>query len=334
MKAAVHYGSRDIRVEEVAIPKINAGEVLLRVKACGICGSDIHEYKLGLYPELGIPVGKGKIMGHEFSGEVAEFGSGVEGLKIGDRVVAISNGGNAEYVKISAMARPLILPIPASLSYMEAATNEPLATSLHGVNLAAPEDNQIIVILGMGLIGLGVLQILKTRTKAKIFAVDVSEKRLGLAKKIGADVVIDARKVDPYEYMIGTTGGTKIEYLEIPYAGVDTVIDCAGFSHESRGEPPLWGGLKMVKPNGKVVEIAVLEKTPEMNLNVIVRKNIYLIGSWAWTPLEFFGALEMLKSGVVQRKQLITHTFPLTEAKQAYETQMNTNEAIKVILTM
>ena len=334
MKAAVHYGLRDIKVIDVETPKLQAGEVLIRVRACGICGSDLHEYKLGIYPELGVPVGTGKIMGHEFSGEVAELGEGVEGLKIGDRVVTISNGANAEYVKVGAMVRPLILPIPASLSFEEAATTEPLATSLHAVNLATPEDNQTIVVLGMGIIGLGVLQILKARSKAKIIAADVSEIRLEMAEKLGADVVINAQQEDPYDYALKTTGSTELEYLPLPYSGVDTVIDCAGYSQESQEEPPLFGALKMVKVGGKVIEVAVLEKMPEFNFNVIMRKNIYLIGSWAWDPLEFFQAFEMLKSGTIQRKLLITHTFPLTETKQAYEMQMRTSEAIKVIVKM
>jgi len=338
LKASVHYGPRDIKVIDVDTPKPQAGEVIIRVRACGICGSDLHEYKLGLYPGLGIPVGTGKIMGHEFSGEVAELSEGVEGLQIGDRVVTVSYGANAEYVKIAAMIRPLILPIPASLSFEEAATTEPLATSLHAVNLATPEDNQTIAVLGMGIIGLGVLQISKARSKAKIIAVDVSENRLKIAKSLEADAVINARQEDPYEYALKTTGSTELEYLPFPCSGVDTVIDCAGYSQESQGEAPLITALKMVKFGGKVVEVAVLEKPPEFNLDVfmngIMRKNIYLIGSWAWDPVEFLQAFEMLKSRIIQRKQLITHTFPLTETKQAYEMQMRTSEAIKVVLKM
>lgn len=334
MKAAVHYGPRDIKVIDVETPKPQAGEVLIRVGACGICGSDLHEYKLGMYPGLGIPVGTGKIMGHEFSGEVAELGEGVDGLQIGDRVVTVSYGANAEYVKIEAVVRPLILPIPTSLSFEEAATTEPLATSLHAANLATPEDNQTIVILGMGIIGLGVLQISKARSKAKIIAVDVSEKRLEMAKSLGADVVINARQEDPYDYALKTTGSTELEHLPFPCSGVDTVIDCAGYSQENQEEPPLVGALKMVKVGGKVIEVAVFEKMPEFNFNVIMRKNIYLIGSWAWDPVEFFQAFEMLKSGTIQRKLLITHTFPLSETKQAYEMQMRTSEAIKVIVKM
>jgi threonine dehydrogenase-like Zn-dependent dehydrogenase len=132
--------------------------------------------------------------------------------------------------------------------------------------------------------------------------------------------------------MVQTTGGTKIQYLDIPYANVDTVIDCAGFSKESQGEPPLWRGLLMVKPNGKVIEVAVMEKPVELDLNIVMRKNIYLIGSWAWQPLEFLNALEMIKSGKVNRQPLITHTFPLSQAREAYEMQLKPNDAIKVIL--
>lgn len=333
MKAAVFYGPRDIRVEEVETPKPEAGEILLRVRACGICGSDLHQYKLNLYPELGAPAGVGIILGHEFSGEVAQLGPGVEGLKVGDRVVTISNGGNAEYIKIPALARRLVLPIPPELSFEEAATNEPLATSLHGVNLANPKDNETIVVLGMGLIGLGVLQILKATSKARIVAVDVAEKRLNMARQIGADVVLNATKDDPYQYMLKMTGSTKIRYLEYPVAGVDTVIDCAGQSAESKGQPPLWQALQMVKENGKVVEIAVFEKNCDLDLNIVMRKGIHLIGSWGWVPPEFFQALELMKSGKVNRKPLITHTFPLAKAKQAYETQLNTSEAIKVVIT-
>ena len=89
----------------------------------------------------------------------------------------------------------------------------------------------------------------------------------------------------------------------------------------------------MVKQNGKVVEVAVFEKPCEIDINIIMRKNIYLTGSWGWNPMEFFQAFELMKSGKVNRKPLITHTFPLEKAKQAYETQLNAREAIKVVIT-
>jgi len=119
MKAAVQYGLRDIRVEEVKTPKLGSGDVLLRVRACGICGSDLHQYKLNLYPELGIPAGAGIILGHEFSGEVAQLGDGVEDLRVGDRVISSGKGGKAEYIRIPGMGRPLIIPFPDSLFFTD-----------------------------------------------------------------------------------------------------------------------------------------------------------------------------------------------------------------------
>jgi len=231
------------------------------------------------------------------------------------------------------MSRPLVIPFPDSLSFEEAATNEPLAASLHSVNLANPQDNETIVVLGMGLIGLGVLQILKATSKARIVAVDVSEKRLDMAKQIGADVVLNAAKTNPYESMLKMTGSTKIPYLEHPVSGVDTVIDCAGQSTDAKGQPPLWQALQMVKQNGKVVEVAIFEKSCDLDLNIVMRKGIHLIGSWAWSPQEFIAALELMKTGKVDRKPLITHRFPLVKAKQAYETQLSSREAIKVVIT-
>lgn len=198
MKAAVLHGPRDIRVEEVPTPKPGPGEVILKVKACGICGSDLHDYKNFVYTELGEPAPGGRVLGHEFSGEIYELGAGVEGLNKGDRVVSIANGANAEFIRLSAMVRPLILPISPELSFVEAATNEPLATSLHAVNLASPVENETIVVMGVGLIGLGVLQLLKTLHKVKTIVVDVSDRRLEIAKEMGADVIINARREDPY----------------------------------------------------------------------------------------------------------------------------------------
>jgi threonine dehydrogenase-like Zn-dependent dehydrogenase len=96
MKAAVFHGPGDVRFEHVATPELEDGEVLIRVRACGICGSDLHTYRHGLFPELGLPIEKGRILGHEFSGEVAEVRGDVPGVSVGDRVTTVGVGGNAE----------------------------------------------------------------------------------------------------------------------------------------------------------------------------------------------------------------------------------------------
>lgn len=332
MKAAVFYGSRDIRVEEVATPGLEAGDVLIRVRACGICGSDLHPYKLGEFGAVATPCGAGQIMGHEFSGEIAELGGQVEGLKVGDRVVTVSGGANAEYLRIPAMMRPIVIPLPPEVSYEEAATNEPLATSLHAVNLAEPTDGETIVILGAGIIGLGVLQVLKAMHSTKVIVTDLSDKRLAMAQELGADVIINARREDPYKKMLEMTGSTTIQHLPMPYSGVDTVFDCAGMAAEHIGEPPMWQALLMLKENGKLVLVAIYEKPVEIEYNIIVRKGIKLFGSWGWQFDEFLQALELIRSGKVDRKPLITHEFPLDRAKEAYETQLKAEESIKVLL--
>jgi len=332
MKAAVFYGARDVRCEEVDAPKLESGDILIRVRACGICGSDLHPYKLGEFPAVAIPAGSGQIMGHEFSGDIAELGGEVEGLKVGDRVVTVGGGANAEYIRIPALMRPIVIPLPAEVSYEDGATNEPLATSLHAVNLAEPTDGETIVVMGAGIIGLGVLQVLKARCSVKVFVVDISDMRLDMAKELGADVIVNARREDPYQKMLELTGSNELSLLPATYANVDTVFDCAGYPAAQEGTSVLWQSLMMVKQDGKVVLVAVYEKDPEIQYNIIVRKGIKLFGSWGWSLEEFIQSLELIRSGKVDRKPLITHEFPLEKAKEAYETQLKAEEAIKVLL--
>ncbi len=269
-------------------------------------------------------------MGHEFSAEVA---GQVEGLKVGDRVTLPGMGANAEYLRIPPIMRPVIFQIPPEVNYEEAATTEPLATSLHAVNLASPVDGETHVILGAGIIGLGVLQVLKAVSSVKVIVTDFSDKRLGMAQKLGADVVINAAREDPHQKMMEMTEKSTLSFMEeYPMSSVDTVYDCAGNTAEHTGTSALWQALLMVKENGKVVVAAVFEKPLEIEHNIIVRKGIRLFGSWAWSLDEFAQALELLGSGKIDRKPLITHEFPLDKAKEAYETQLNTEEAIKVLI--
>ena len=333
MKAAVFYGPRDVRVEEVETPKLLDGDVLIRIRACGICGSDLHTYKHGLFLELGAPINSGRILGHEFGGDVAEISGQVEGLKVGDRVTCANFGANAEYLRMPAPLAPAIFHIPPEISYEEAATNEPLANSLHAVNLASPVDGETVVVIGAGIIGLGVVQVLKALYSTRIIAVDVSDKRLAMAEQLGADVLINAASEDPYRKVLEITGSTPISFAEDqPAGGVDTVFDCAGVSREHAGPPTLWQALTMVKENGKVVLVAVSEKPFELDFNAIMRKGLKVFGSWAWSLDEFARALELMRSGKVDRKQLVTHEFPLDRAKEAYETQLRAEEAIKVVI--
>src|SRR5215510_12245026 len=132
MKAAVYYGPRDMRVEDIDRPGLAADEILVRVRACGICGSDLHMYRLGMFEALGRPVANGRVMGHELSGDVVEVGAQVRDFRIGDRITGVGLGGFAEYVAVPINERSPY-QLPSNLSFAEGATLEPLATSLHGV---------------------------------------------------------------------------------------------------------------------------------------------------------------------------------------------------------
>jgi threonine dehydrogenase-like Zn-dependent dehydrogenase len=133
LQAAVYYGPRDIRVEEVPMPEIAEDELLVRIKACGICRSDLHMYRLGKFEALGRRVDSGRIMGREISGEVVAVGPHVTGLHVGDRIAGVGVGGYAEYTPLQMTERgPHRLP--ENISIEEGATLEPLDTSLHGVD--------------------------------------------------------------------------------------------------------------------------------------------------------------------------------------------------------
>ncbi len=225
----------------------------------------------------------------------------------------------------------LALPLPAHVSYAEAATTEPLATSLHAANLAAPADGESIVVMGAGIIGLGVLQCIKSRCNAHVTVVDLSGKRLALARELGADRTLNPREQDVLE-AIAPGAASQATLLGGQAGAVDTVFDCVGATAGFRGTTVLEQALAMVRHQGKVVVVAVFERPLEIDANVIVRKGVHLIGSWAWRPEEFRAALDLIASARIDRKPLISHEFPLERAAEAYATQDSADTAVKVML--
>lgn len=333
MKAAVFHGPRDIRYEQVPLPELQEGEALMRIRACGICGSDLHTYREGLFLQLGLPLENGRILGHEFSGEIVEIRGKMPGIVLGGRYATVTMGGNAEFLRVTPLAAERLVPIPDGISFEEAATAEPLATSLHAVNLADPRDDQVLVIMGAGIIGLGVLQAIKARSRARTVVVDLSDRRLALATQLGADLTLNASREDVVARLKALYGATELSLLGSSDTGIDTVFDCAGATARSTGTTVVEQAMDLVRQNGKVIVVAVFERKLEVDLNVVVRKGIQLLGSWAWTPAEFRDAMALIGSRAIDRKPLVTHRFPLEQAHEAYETQMRAEEAVKVLLT-
>src|SRR5262249_7115519 len=210
------------------IAELAEDELLVRIKACGICGSDLHMYRLGMFAALGRQVDSGRIMGHELSGEVVAVGPHVTGFRVGDRIAGVGGGGFAGYTPLQLTERGPH-PLPANISFEEGATLEPLATSLHGVALAKPAAGEAVVILGAGIIGLGCLQAIRATVSCRVIVIDASPKRLDMAKQLGADATVNLTQIDPLEAVIDLTGGPRpIGRFEVKGGHADVVIDCAG----------------------------------------------------------------------------------------------------------
>lgn len=192
MNAANFIGPGKIEMRDDATqPEPLAGEVIVAVKACGICGSDLHMYRNGSLRERLVretPEGY-QVPGHEFAGTIAMIGAGVDGWRLGERVVGVTGfgGGMAEYVAVPANPFQLVR-IPGGVSVQEAATTEPLADGLQMVRKAAIRPGENVVVFGVGIIGLGVIQAIRALgiNAGQIIAVDVQDARLEKALKVGA----------------------------------------------------------------------------------------------------------------------------------------------------
>jgi L-idonate 5-dehydrogenase len=176
-----------------------------------------------------------------------------------------------------------------------------------------------------------VLQCIRARSTAHTTVVDLSDKRLGLAKELGADETINARNEDVLEKIL-PDADPNASLLQGSLGSVDTVFDCVGATANFTGMTVLEQALAMVKQNGKVIVVAVFERPLEIDANVIVRKGVRLFGSWAWQREEFVAALELIGSGRIDRSPLISHEFALEDAAEAYATQDSADTAIKVVL--
>lgn len=332
MKSVRFYGIRDTRIEDVEVPKIlEKDDVIVKVKVAGICGSDISKYsKTG-------PHMVGEILGHEFSGEVAQIGSEVKNFKIGDRVSVcpampcfecdeckkglysrcnnVSIIGNkelggcfAEYTKVK--ERNLI-KIPDEISYETAAALEPVCIAGHGLFRSETRVGDTVVVLGTGPIGLFSIQWAKIFGSTKIIAVDVFDEKLELAKELGADICINAKDKNLINEVKNLTNG----------AGADVVI-------ESAGTPMTCGQvLLLAKKGGTVLYAGVpygdVALTREQ-FEKIVRSELTVKGTWFGNSFPFPGkewsaGLYHMQKGDMNVEKLVTHRINLDEVPSYFE---------------
>lgn len=330
MKAAVLYGIGDIRYEEMEIPPVKEGEALIKVKVCGVCGSDIPRVmEKGTYYFPLIP-------GHEISGEVVKVKGESKEIKKEDRVTVFPlipcgrcpycktgeynlcdnytylgsrcNGGFAEYVKA-----PLknLIKIPQKVSYEEAALTEPASVALHALRRVKIDIGDKLAILGTGPVGILLAQWARIMGANCIFLVDIEEKKLEIARECGFTKLVNSKKEDPVNKIKNETRGE----------GVDIVIEAAGVPITFKQS------IELVRKGGKVVflgnmrgEVTISEKI----ISSILRKELTLYGSWnsSFTPLpknEWATSLQFMERGELKVKPLITHRFKLKEVKKAFQ---------------
>jgi len=337
MKAAVYHAPYNVTGEEVEKPQAGPGEILVKMKACGICGSDLHTYRLGLFQdEITKAVPQGRIPGHEFAGDVVEVGAGVDGIAVGDRVMALAAGGMADYVVVTpAVLNFTVYKLPPEVSYEEAATLEPLATSLHCAKLGTPANGEQVVVFGAGIIGLGIIQCLKALgvDLKKLIVADVADNRLALAKKLGATDVINVRTTDFVEKVTEMVGSAPLMLVPTQTTPlVDLVYDAVGYIKDNPAPPALEQALNVTREWGRVVVVGVYEGPVTMDPMAMVAKQIKIQGSYAYNiPDELAEGLELIRAKKVDRNALISHVFPLEKAKEAFETQANAGASVKVI---
>ncbi|MEM3703090.1 MAG: zinc-binding dehydrogenase [Candidatus Bathyarchaeia archaeon] len=338
MKAAMLYGVKDLRIEDIEIPIVRAGEVLVRIKAATTCGTDLKIFQRG-YVEKVIKLPT--VFGHEWAGEVVEVGEGLEWPKKGMRVRAGNSapclhchmcqkgkynlcenmiwlwGAYAEYIKVPAhMVFINMQEIPNHVSYEEAAIAEPLACVLHGVEEAKVKLGDSVAIIGAGPIGLLHLLTVKKMGAEKVVMIDLIEERLSFAEKLGADEIINAGKENVEE---------KVRRLTRGY-GVDVVI-------EAVGSQATWEqAIRLVRKGGTALEFGGCPPGTEIKLNAeqLHYMETTVLGTFHATPLHFRKALDLIASKTINVKPLITSRMPLERIKEAFEMLSTFRNEIKI----
>ena len=343
MKAVVKAEPKPgIVVREVPDPKLGVGDVLVEVRAAGICGSDIHmdEWVGQGYDWMHLPL----IMGHEFAGRVVEIDKNVRDVQINDRVSVTPHiycgtchfckagrfnlclnralkigftrdGGFAEYISVPAECT---YKLPSNVSYEMGAIVEPFCVALHGIEVARPEPGDVVAILGAGPIGLLAVQISRIVGANIIMIIGLGrdEERLTVAKEFGAVEAVNAQKDDPITVAKNLTHGL----------GVNIV-------YELSGSPAAFKqGLKMLRRGGRMVLIGLSMGVGELApISDAVRAEIVLQGSFNYVPTTWERAMKLLEREKIDLKRLITHQLPLQKATEGFELARS-GKAIKVLL--
>jgi 2-desacetyl-2-hydroxyethyl bacteriochlorophyllide A dehydrogenase len=321
MRAAMVEGERRLVVREMPEPTPGEDEVLIGVRYCGICGSDLHRYRLGA--ALGI--------GHEFSGDIVGVGRNVSELQVGDRVAVEPHhscgecywcrqgaeiglcdefyegirryeGAFRTYVKAKAHQ---VHKLPDGLCYEHAAMIEPTTIALHAVRLSGMKEGDAVAVLGLGPIGQLVARVARALGAGRVYATEASKSRIDLARAV-ADEVVDVNVANPVDRILELTHGR----------GADAVFECAGSVSAAQQS------VALARKGGTVVVVSICFDWVELPFTSIALKGLTLKGFVCWSPGEYASALSLIADGRVDVSSLVTCKMPLDDVVEAFEQAM------------
>ncbi len=339
MRVAMYYSNRDIRIEERPIPTIGPGELLVRIQASGICGSDVMEW----YRRDKVPL----VLGHEIAGVVAAAGRGVDVFKEGDRVVATHHvpcftcsfcrkghetacdtlqkgthfdpGGFCEYVRLPAInVERGTWKLPAEIDFDEGTFVEPLACVLRGQRLAGIHPGASVLVIGSGISGLLHINLAAATGAGLIVATDRSHYRLQQAKKFGADLALAADDDVAGRFHEANDG-----------CGADVVIVCAG------AKGAILQAMAAVGRGGTILLFAPTDQgvTVPMSVNDLFwRRDVTITTTYAGSPADCVCAMEFIRKKRVAVREMISHRFGLADINKGFRLVVEPEESIKVII--
>lgn len=349
MKAAVLKSAGEIEIEERPIPELEEDEVLIEVKYCGICGSDVEVYKNGIYPKITLPgntqivEAENVVLGHEFTGRVSETGKKVDNCNEGDRVVVSplphcgecfwcrrgeynlcpqtntqgiglsSPGAFAEYVAVKDY---MVKELPENLSFKKGALTESFSTPIQAVKNSNAGVGDSIAVLGAGTIGLFTVLSLNISGVSSILVSELSQRKREIAKKIGADLAIDPEEKDIIE-----AGGDRVK------VGFDKVFECVG-SSETFNE-----SVRIVRRGGDVILVGIPGGSVETMPVLWIPKGIKIRTVFGYDK-EFDTALNFLSSNVANFDLFISDVIPLNKVEDGFDLLMEKEDKVKILVKL
>lgn len=327
------HGPNDVRLDDVATPRPGPKDILVRVQACGICGSDVGYAQAG---GLAGPGGPPLPLGHEFSGVIEKMGAEVRGFRIGQKVAidptnpanAIGSGGAGALTPLILVkdvhSQPMVHPLPDGLDFETAALTEPLSVSLHGVNRAQVAPSSKVVVFGAGCIGLGVALFLEKRGVKDFIVVDKSQGRLARAKALGARATLNPDECDIWAE-IGKLHGTGSIH---GWSTVNTDV----FMEVSGAPGVIPNIVSHAKLHTHLTVIAVYHEPVTLDFLSLLGREMTITTSLAY-PTEFPEVLGMLGRNELNIEPLISHRYEFTRVMDAFETAKDKERSAKVMVT-